>query len=65
MRTMGTFLSAFFTLFAFSTFSGCSAAPPKSPDVTDSVRSSLDHPYRLQGRFSEPGPRQGRRDPWR
>lgn len=41
MRAIGTFVIAF-ALFTFSTFSGCSAAPPESRDVTDSVRSLLD-----------------------
>jgi hyperosmotically inducible protein len=41
MRALTNFLTAF-ALFAFVSFSGCSSATVKSPDVSDAVRASLD-----------------------
>ena len=41
MKTIGTFLSVF-ALYAFSTLAGCSARTAQSPDISDTVRGSLD-----------------------
>lgn len=40
MRQLTSFM--FVLAFALATLSGCSASPTKSPDVTDSIRKSLD-----------------------